>query len=102
MLTHYDKALNVIYTAIEEINLQRPKKKHIPKSPQSVLFGNDGRLDSLDLANFIVLAEQKVQENFGKSIDLTQGDPFSLENGHFRTVDSVASHISELLQREIQ
>jgi acyl carrier protein len=96
--SHLDGAFDAIYAAITELNLQLPKNKQIRPNPNVILFGEDGQLDSLALANFIVISEQKLEESFGVHLDLTQDDPFSTENGHFRTVDSLARYISTLLE----
>jgi hypothetical protein len=97
-LPGYDDVLRVVYKALDELNLQRPRNQRISPSPNSILFGENGDLNSLELSNFIVLMEQMVQEMFRTEIDLTEDDPFSLEHGHMRTVDSLTSHISNLMQ----
>jgi acyl carrier protein len=101
MLPDYENTLSVVYKALDELNLQRSRNNRIDPSPRTVLFGSDGSLDSLALSNLIVLTEQKVQEAFGVEIDLTEDDPFGSENGHLRTVDALASHISNLVQQQL-
>ena len=95
-----DGVYNAIYAAITELNLQLPKEKRIQPQPDTVLFGNEGKLDSLWLANFIVMAEQKLDDAFGIQVDLTRDDPFSTENGHFRTVESLARYASAEVENE--
>jgi acyl carrier protein len=89
-----DSAFEAIYAAIAELNLQMPKNKKIQPRPDTALFGEKGQLDSLALANFIVITEQKIEESLGIQLDLTQDDPFSGQNGYFRTVESLARYIS--------
>ncbi len=96
----FDGAFKAIYEAISDLNLQRPQGQQIEKSPTAVLFGEGGKLDSLGLANFIVITEQKLEEFFGFSIDLTEDDPFSPTTGHFRTVQSLAGYISQSAARK--
>jgi len=91
--------LKVIYESISDLNVQLPAECQIDKSPASVLFGEGGRLDSLGLSNFIVITEQKLYEFLNFPVDLTEDDPFSPTNGHFRTVHSVASYVCELAER---
>lgn len=98
--SQYQTALKVIYSVIAELNLQRPRVQQIQQAPECVLFGAQGQLDSLDIANFIVLTEQLIHENFGISVDLTENDAFSVETGHMRTVDSLATHISHLVHQQ--
>jgi acyl carrier protein len=96
--TLLDRVVAAICSAISELNVQLPKGGHVEQSLDTVLFGAGGRLDSLALANFIVIAEQKLDESFGFHIDLTQDDPFSPETGHFQTVQSLVGYISGLVQ----
>jgi acyl carrier protein len=97
--SHLDSVLRVIYESISELNVQLPEEQRIPKSLSAVLFGAGGTLDSLGLANFIVITEQKLEECYGFRIDLTEDDPFSPTTGHFRTVHSLATYVSELAAR---
>jgi acyl carrier protein len=99
MMEAMDRAVHVIYSALSELNLQLPRSEQIEQSANTVLFGAGGKLDSLALANFIVIAEQKLEESFGFQIDLTQDDPFSPETGHFRTVQSLVGYVSDLAQQ---
>ena len=99
MVIPYEIALTAVYQALSELNLQRSRKTQIELSPHTVLVGENGELDSLDMANLILLTEQKARDAFGVEIDLTEHDPFSAENGYFRTVGTLASHISSLVQR---
>jgi len=95
--TSNDSILSAIYAAIGELNLQLPKNRLIQPTPNTRLFGEQGRLDSLALANFIILVEDKLEERLGSRFDLTQDDPFSPENGHFRTVETLALYIASSL-----
>jgi hypothetical protein len=95
----FNRVVRVIYSALSELNLQLGKREQIEHSLSTVLFGAGGRLDSLALANFIVIAEQKRDESFGFHIDLTQDDPFSTETGHFQTVQSLVGYISRLVSQ---
>jgi acyl carrier protein len=92
-----DHVLKVIYESVSDLNLQLPREQRIEPSPATVLFGAGGRLDSLGLANFIVITEQKLDESFGFPIDLTENDPFSPATGHFRTIQVLATYISDLI-----
>ena len=89
--------VDVIYSAISELNLNLPKANRLERSLCTVLFGAGGKLDSLALANFIVITETKLEKALGFQIDLTRDDPFSLETGHFQTVQSLVSYICSLM-----
>jgi acyl carrier protein len=94
-----DRIVSVIYSAVSELNLQLPRSGRVANSLSTVLFGAGGALDSLALANFIVIVEAKLEEFFGFRFDLTQDDPFSPGTGHFQTLQSLADYISRLAQQ---
>jgi len=94
-----DEVVQVLYRSISDLNQQVPATQRIEKSPATILFGEGGKLDSLGLANFIVIVEQNIEDALGSRIDLTAEDPFSPAAGHFRTIHSLASYIFELSGR---
>lgn len=94
----FDEAVKVIYAAIAQLNPQLPKEQQLQPSLDTALFGSEGRLDSLGVANLIVIMEQKLEERYGFKVDLTHDDPFSLGSGHFRNISSLAAYIFELVQ----
>jgi acyl carrier protein len=94
--SHLDGVLQVIYESVADLNMQLPAEQQIVKSLSTILFGGGGKLDSLALANFIVITEQKLEECYGFRIDLTEDDPFSPTTGHFRNIESLATYILEL------
>jgi|SRR5215471_11223944 len=97
--SHFDDVLKVIYDSISDLNLQLPQEQRVEKASSTVLFGVGGKLDSLGLANFVVIAEQKLEERYGFRVNLTADDPFSPTTGHFRTLHSLATYVSELTTR---
>ena len=97
----FDDVLKVIYESIADLNLQLPEDWRMEPSVSTVLFGAGSRLDSLGLVNFIVIAEQKLEDHFGFQFDLTEDDPFSPATGHFRTVQSLAAYVCELADKRM-
>jgi acyl carrier protein len=93
-----DRSVSGIYSALSELNLQLPRGMRVENSLNTVLFGAGSVLDSLALANLIVILEAKLETAFGFQIDLTQDDPFSPETGHFQTVQSLVDYVSGLVQ----
>lgn len=98
--SRFDQVLKVICDSVSDLNQQLPKEQRIAQTPATVLFGEGGKLDSLGLANFIVITEQKLNESFGSQIDLTADDPFSPATGHFRTIQSLATYVSDLVAKK--
>jgi len=97
---YFDGVLKVIYESISDLNLQLPESKRIEQSLGTVLFGAGSKLDSLGLANFIVITEQRLEDHFGFPVDLTEDDPFSPSTGHFRTIQSLTTYVCESAERK--
>ena len=90
--------MQAIYRAVDEINEQLPKGRRLDKSPETMLFGKSGRLDSLSLVSFIVEVEQQVQEEFGVAITLADERAMSQQNSPFLTLQTLSEYISLLLE----
>ena len=56
--------LELVYRVIDELNEQFDGEKIIEKSENTLLYGKSSILDSLELINFIVLTEQKFEDEF--------------------------------------
>ena len=91
------KILDIIYKAVSEINEQLPKKQRIDKSPESELFGKDGKLDSLGLVNLIVTVEELVEDELEETITLADEKAMSQNNSPFRSIDALAKYISNII-----
>jgi acetyltransferase-like isoleucine patch superfamily enzyme len=67
-----DRALTCIFAAMVETNRQLLPEQQLPAALGTVLFDSRSGegLDSLALINFIVICEQKLEEEFGKPVSL--------------------------------
>ena len=92
-----ERILQAIYNAVAEINEQLPKGKSLAMSPETVLFGRSGQLDSLGLVSLIVAVEQNIQAEFGSDVTLADERAMSQRNSPFQTIASLAAYISHLL-----
>jgi D-alanine--poly(phosphoribitol) ligase subunit 2 len=92
-----DKIVNVIFDSVDEFNEQVEETQRLVKANNTVLFGESGNLDSLGLVNFIVATEQKIEEVFDVSLTLADEKAMSQRNSPFRTIETLAEYISELL-----
>lgn len=95
--TDQQRVIDAIYDVFDELNLTRPLEQHLPKSPQTSLFGMGGRLDSLGLVNLVVSLEIKVQERLGVAVSLTDDDAMSRPHEVFKDVGSVARYVAARL-----
>ena len=82
------------------MNEQLPKGRTLEKSPQTILFGKGGQLDSLGLVSFIVEVEQKIEEELGVSITLADERAMSQKSSPFLTLQTLSEYVSLLLKED--
>jgi len=92
--------MDVLVATIDELNKGLPAGQRLTKTPDTVLFGPSGKLDSLGLVNFLVTAEQRLQDQFGVTISLADERAMSQERSPFRTVATMADYIEKLLSEK--
>ncbi len=92
-----ERALDLIYDAVDEINGQLPADARLEKSPGTVLFGDAGVLDSLALVNLLVTIEERISRAGGPTVGLLDhvatGGETSEETMPLRTLGTVAAFI---------
>ena len=58
----------IIYDAIATVNEMLPRGRRLDPSPDTVIVGESGKLDSLELVNFIVPLEEGIERKFHEHI----------------------------------
>jgi acyl carrier protein len=96
-MSNQQKILKAIYDAVNETNERLPKEKRLIKSPETVLFGWSGQLDSLGLVGLIVAVEQNIQEEFGVDVTLADERALSQQNSPFKSIATLSEYVSVLL-----
>lgn len=91
---------DVIYKCIDEVNEQQIVDQPLLKNINEVVYGNDGKLDSLGLVNLIVSIEEKVEDELGIPIILADERAMSQKQSPFRTVGSLTDYIVMLLEEK--
>jgi len=86
-----------VYRAVDELNKQLPKGVAVNKSPDAVLYGKTGKLESLDVVTLIMEVEDQIKAEFGASITIADDRAMSQENSPFLTVGSLTDYVAELL-----
>jgi len=94
------KIIISIYEAIDEINIILPKEMNLSKSPSTKLTGDPNGLDSLGLVSFIVATEEKLENNFGLTLSLTDEESMSQKNSPFKTVQTLTDYISMIIDKQ--
>jgi hypothetical protein len=88
----------LLYEAVDEVNLGLGADERLQKSPDVVLVGDAGRLDSLGLINFIVAAERRLQTEFQAGVSLTEVIT-SQHQGRHLTLGALCETVTGMLER---
>ena len=64
-------------------------------TPDTILFGPDGVLDSLGLVSIIVALEQAMETEYGVLVTLADQRAMSRERSPFRSVRALAAYAAE-------
>tara|TARA_Y100000294_G_scaffold109207_1_gene101308 strand:- start:44 stop:352 length:309 start_codon:yes stop_codon:yes gene_type:complete len=91
---------NLIITSVKEINEQLPQEQQLGQSTKTVLFGKDGKLDSLGIVTLVVIIEQNIEDEFDVSITIADERAMSQKYSPFRTIGSLADYIEMLLKEK--
>ena len=92
------RVMEIVISAIDDFNKAHPPDQQIPMSPETVLFGYEGALDSLGLVNLVMTIEQAVVEHLGAEVSIGSERALSRRASPFRTVGTMAQFVCELLQ----
>lgn len=94
------EVMEIVSDAVSETNELLPENESIANSPDTVLFGRTGKLDSLGLVSFIVTTERLIEEKFGRSITLANEKALSQRRSPFSTIGTFTDYIYLRLQEE--
>lgn len=92
-----EKILNIIFSAIKELNEQLENENLKNPTEETKLYGINGNLKSIDLVTLIADIESKISENLGKEIILADERAMSQERSPFLSVKTLADYIEKLL-----
>lgn len=95
-----EKILAVIYATVDEMNEQLPLAQRLEKDPQTVLFGREGKLDSLGLVNFITEVEQQLEDELEVILSLADEKALSQKRSPFHTIETLSGYIQSVLDVE--
>jgi hypothetical protein len=97
-MTEKEKILNCIYKAVDDSNEQLPDDQQLEKTPETVLLGKSGKLESIELVNILVATEDYLEEEFSMPISITDEKAVSEKNSPFTTIQTLSDFISDLLK----
>jgi len=91
------KALDILYSAIDELNEQLEEDERVVKALDSPILGSDDGLDSLSVVNLVVAIEQEIMSQTGQSVVLVDEKAMESDAHPFRDVKALAAHIERLI-----
>lgn len=94
-----ERVVKVIFSAVDQVNLQLSRENQLSKAIDTAIFGAGAKLDSLGFINFIVALEQKIEDEFQETI-LMDNIEISRKNNPFRSIGALANHISLRLKEK--
>ena len=97
-MVHRQKVLEAIFAAVDTLNCQLQSDQRLEKSNREVLFGENGRLDSLGLINFLVAVEQEIEDQFKRTITLFDESLITSENSPLSTIGELADYVTNQLK----
>lgn len=89
--------VTAIYAAIDELNASLEPERQLSKSEDTPLFGQ-GALDSLQLVNLVMAAEQQILERLDLSVVLASEAAMSRKRSPYRCVGALADFALEAAQ----
>ena len=90
-------SLDIVYQAIDVVNGLRSETEQLAKTPDLLLAGEGGALDSLALVTLILAVESRVSTLAGAEIGLLDDSDFGEDAGGLRSPAALADLILERL-----
>ena len=95
-----EKLVLTIFKAVDEVNKMLPEERRLKKLPDTFLAGDRGKLESLELINFIVELEGSLQKDFSLTLNLIEWLEITEEST--KRIDGLAKFIKAQANREAQ
>jgi acyl carrier protein len=95
-----EKVVQAVMESIDELNWQLPKEEKLEKSIDTLLFGSEGKLDSLGLISLVTTVEQKIEEDFGMTVTLLDDLETLGEENPFETIQTLSDYVSSILEKK--
>jgi hypothetical protein len=93
-----ERALTLIYGAIDAVNQQLPAARRLARDPATVIVGAGGALDSLGIVTFALALEEESASALGRPLTLFKPEWLSDDSGPFHSVDRLATFLTTLEQ----
>ena len=95
-----DRILEIVYASVGEFNQRLGPEARLPLEAETLLYGADGPLDSLQLVQLIVATEQRIEDELGVSLTLADERALARKSSPFRSVGTLVDYVGERLEGE--
>ena len=90
--------LSYVYAAVAQHNADVAKEQRLDQRPESVLFGEGGKLESVELIGVIISLEEELEKELGTPVVISGEWSLTQDPSPFATLGSLAEHIRELVE----
>ena len=95
--SYAERVERLLLETILEINGQIPESERITPDLDAALTGPKGRFDSLTFINFVVSAEERIQQEFDQGVSLSELTMSPDADETFISLRSLAGRLTRLL-----
>ena len=95
-----DQVVEIIVKTTEDLLGSMPNHPPIHVDEKTVLIGEGGIIDSLNLVSLILDVEEYLEERMGLSVILADERAISRERSPFRTIEALADYVWELTEED--
>ena len=93
--------LKAIYAAVDELNEQLEPERRLAKTEETLLFGDGAALDSLNLVNLVMAAEQQILEQLDLEVVLASEAAMSRRRSPYRSIGALTDYAHEIVSAEL-
>jgi acyl carrier protein len=94
-----DVLADILFPVVDEAKKTIASAAGLEPTAASLLFG-DGGLDSVGLVRFIVMVEEKIEDETSVELTLASDKAMSRKSSPFATLQALADYIGECLTEE--
>ncbi len=91
---------SLVFAALDTVNARLASERQVPKRLDTLLYGDEGQLDSLGIIDLIAVLEQSVHDEFGITVTLATEEALSQDASPLRSVATLVDHLYWLLGRQ--
>jgi hypothetical protein len=100
MADAHEVLTRVLYPVVRDANESLGAGQQLQESADMPLFGPGAPLDSMGLVRFLFEVEERVQSEMDHEIRLVSDKAMSRRNSPFRSLQTLAEYVVELMQEE--